>query len=133
MTLRRIPVMPTLQQDNSIDVICKKLILQRWGQHAHFPDKLARHIYRTTREFIISYLNILRQKESQPQDWFPEYMVIDSKLVNEMKHFFSDHQHITRAFLTLDRQLAELSRIDKDKQPEAYQYKLAEILSRLSR
>jgi hypothetical protein len=125
--------MLTYEKDNRIDVFCKKMIQQRWGQHNHLPEKLAQHVYRTTREFIISYLNILRQKESQPEDWFPDSLVIDSGLVNEMRHFFSDHQHITRDFLKLDRQLTELGRIDREKQPGIYQYELAKILSQMSR
>ena len=125
--------MPKYKQDSRIDAFCKKMILQRWGQQDHFPEKLARHVYGTTREFIISYLDILRQKKDQPQDWFPDSLVIDSELVNEMRHFFSDHQHITRGFIKLDRQLADLGSIDKDTQPGTYRYKLAEILSQMTR
>jgi hypothetical protein len=45
-----------------------------------------------------------------------------------MRHFFSDYQHITKAFLTLNKQIDELRGIDKDKQPNLYQHQVASIL-----
>ena len=47
-----------------------------------------------------------------------------------MRHFFSDYQHITKAFLTLNKQIDELREIDKDKQPNLYEHAAARILSR---
>jgi hypothetical protein len=47
-----------------------------------------------------------------------------------MRHFFSDYQHIAKAFLTLNRQIDELRDIDKDKQPNLYEHTVDSILDR---
>ena len=81
------------------------------------------------RDFMVGYLNFLRQKETQSSDWFPEKLVIDWDLVDDMRHFFSDYQHITNSFLTLTRQFKKLQDIDRHQQPHAYQHMIANILS----
>ena len=48
---------------------------------------------------------------------------------DELRHFFSDYQHITKAFLTLNKQMDELREIDKDKQPNLYEHAATRILS----
>ena len=67
--------------------------------------------------------------EGKPQDLFPESLTIDPALGDEMRHFFSDYQHITKAFLSLNKQIDELRGIDKDKQPNLYEHTVASILS----
>ena len=121
--------MPTQKQQNQIDRMCESIIAQRLGEISDLPEALAKFVYRTYREFITSYLNLLRQKEGQPQDWFPESISIDPTLVDDMRHFFSDHQHIVKAFLNLNQKIDELREIDKDRQPKLYQHRIAGILN----
>ena len=123
--------MPKSQPDTRIDQLCEDLIAEKWVDSADFPAELCKAVWGVYRIFISGYLNFLRQKESKPSDWFPEKLVIDWELVDEMRHFFSDYQHITTSFLILNRQLDNLSDIDRGKQPKLYQHMVAEILSRI--
>ena len=115
--------------NHRIDQLCKNLIAETWGDRDDFPEELSSRADHICREFIVAYLNFLRQKEAGSPDWFPETLVIDWDLVDDMRHFFSDYQHITKSFLTLKRQLKMLQDIDKDKQPNAYQYMITDILA----
>lgn len=115
--------------NHRIDQLCKNLIAETWGDRDDFPEELSSWADHICREFIVGYLNFLRQKEARPPDWFPETLVIDWDLVDDMRHFFSDYQHITKSFLTLKRQLKMLQDIDKHKHPNAYQQMITDILA----
>jgi len=114
--------------DNRIKHICEAIIAKRLGDTSTLPEKLADYVFNVYSEFIAIYLNVLRQKEGKPQEWVPETLSVDPALVDDMRHFFSDYQHITKAFLALNKQIDELRGIDKDKQPNLYQHKVASIL-----
>jgi hypothetical protein len=43
--------------------------------------------------------------------------------------FFSDYQHITKAFQTLNKKMDELLKIDRDKQPNWHKHAVASILT----
>ena len=115
--------------NHRINQLCKNLIAEIWGDRNDFPQELNPWADHICREFMADYLNFLRQKEAKSPDWFPETIVIDWDLVDDMRHFFSDYQHITNSFLTLKRQLKKLQGIDKDKQPKAFQHLIADILT----
>ena len=115
--------------NHRIDQLCKMLIAETWGASNEFPEELFSYADHICREFIIGYLNFLRQKEAKSSDWIPETLVIDWDLVDDMRHFFSDYQHITKSFLTLKRQLKKLQDIDKDRQQHVYQQMIADILA----
>ena len=115
-------------ENTQVDRVCQAIIAQRLGEISDLPEALTKFIYRTYREFITSYLNVLRQKEGKAPDWFPESLSIYPELVDDMRHFFSDHQHITRAFLTLNKQMDALREINKKKQPKLYEHTIASIL-----
>jgi hypothetical protein len=121
--------MKTAKPDSQMRLFCEALIAKRLGDISALPNRLVRHVSHVYGNFIAAYLNFLRQKEGKPQDWFPESLSIDPALVDEMRHFFSDYQHIAKAFLTLNKQMDELREIDKDKQPNLYEHAVASILS----
>jgi hypothetical protein len=116
--------------DRNIERWCEQTITEKWERPDAFPEKLKPVVYDVYRAFFNGYLNFLRQTEAKPSDWFPEEIVIDWGLVDDMRHFFSDYQHITSAFLSLNRQLAKLSHIDKEKQPKLHQHLVDEIIAR---
>ena len=115
-----------------IDQLCKALIAETWGDRHDFPEELSPWANQICREFIVGYLNFLRQKTAKSMDWFPERLVIDWDLVDDMRHFFSDYQHITNSFLILKRQFKKLQNIDRHQQPRAYQHMIADILADLN-
>jgi hypothetical protein len=119
---------PTSQLHTRIDQLCNDLIAEQWGDPAAIPAELSQAVFRVYRTFITGYLNFLRHNESRPADWLPKKFVIDWELVDGMRHFFSDYQHITRSFIRLNRQLNQLRQIDSDKQPGLYRELVSEII-----
>ncbi len=121
--------MNTTEPDSRIQRFCEAMIAKRLGDISTLPNRLVKHVFDVYGDFIDAYLNILRQKEGKPRNWFPESLSIDPALGDQMRHFFSDYQHITKAFLALNKQIDELRKIDKDKQPNLYEHTVANILS----
>ena len=114
--------------NHRIDQLCKNLIAETWGDRVDFPEELSSWADHICREFIVSYLNFLRQKEAKPSEWVPEKLVIDWGLVDDMRHFFSDYQHITKRFYKLNREMERLGEMDKDRHLKLYQFTIDKIL-----
>ena len=104
------------------------VLIRRMGDLSAWPEKFTVAVLQLYRQFIEAYLNILRQQERKPPDWFPPYLSIDPELADDMRHFFSDYQHITRKFFKLNQKLDWLREIDKDMQPKSYQEVFDEIV-----
>jgi hypothetical protein len=115
-------------EQDSLKEFCQAAISTRLGDISPLPDKLVDHIRHIYRDFIVAYLNMLRQKENKPDGWYPQKWSIDPELADEMRHFFSDYQHITRQFYTLNAQMDRLAAIDEDRQPNLYRHTIEEIL-----
>lgn len=120
--------MNTTKPDRRIQQFCEDIITKRLGDISNLPERLVKYVIHVYGDFIAAYLNVLRQKEGKPLDWFPESLSIDPALGDGMRHFFSDYQHITKAFLNLNKQMDELREIDKNKQPNLYEHMVASIL-----
>jgi hypothetical protein len=115
-------------QDNAIEKLCNQAIERRLGDISGLPEKLVAYVWLVYREFISSYLNILRQSERKPADWIPETLSIDAELTDGMRHFYSDCQHITKEFYRLNQKMDRLQEIDKNSQDNLYQHTIDEIL-----
>jgi len=112
----------------TLEKLCNIAIEQRLGDISGLPKELVAHIRNVYRDFITGYLNLLRQREKKPADWTPESLYIDAELTDGMRHFYSDYQHITRAFYRLNRKMDRLREIDKDNQFTFYQHMIDDIL-----
>ena len=115
-------------QDNALEDLCRQAIEHRLGDISGLPEDLVVHVIDVYRQFVRCYLNILRQSERKPADWMPESLSIDPELTNGMRHFFSDYQHITREFYSLNQKMGCLQEIDKDNQPNLYRQSIDDIL-----
>ena len=115
-------------QGFAFEKLTSATIEKRLANISSLPHEVADCIFKVYREFIACYLNVLRQREGKPADWMPEKLFIDSELVDEMRHFFSDYQHITRQFHRLDQQIDKLQDIDKIRQPKLYRHMVEDIL-----
>ena len=112
----------------ALDALVDAALTKRLGDISRLPEKLTAEVLSVYHQFIEAYLNILRQKENKPGDWFPQTLSIDPELADDMRHFFSDYQHITRKFFILNRKIDQLQAIDKDIQSNLYQDRVDEIL-----
>jgi hypothetical protein len=118
---------PTNPQ-TELNKLCIAALSRRMGDVSALPEELTDKILHVYQQFIEAYLNILRQKEHKPLDWFPQSISIDPELADGMRHFFSDYQHITRKFFKLNQKLDQLREIDQGNQPKLYQDVFDEIV-----
>ena len=117
-----------LGRASKLEKLSVAALIGRMGDISAWPEKFMAEVLRVYQQFIEAYLNILRQQEQKPLDWFPQFLSIDPGLSDGMRHFYSDYQHITRKFFKLNQELDLLRTIDKDKQSRLYQEKIDEIL-----
>jgi len=110
-----------------LDKICIAALIRRMGDITAWPEKFTVAVLRVYHQFIDAYLNILRQKEHKPLDWFPQALSIDTELADGMRHFFSDYQHITRIFFELNQKLDRLREVENDNQSKLFQDRIDEI------
>jgi len=92
----------------AVDNLCRKAIEQNLGDLSQLPQELLTCIFSVYREFMTCYLNVLRQNENRSADWMPAAVRIDAGLTDQMRHFFSDYQHITRRFYKLNQDIHRL-------------------------
>jgi len=111
-----------------LDKISIAALIRRPGDITAWPEKFTAAVLVVYRQFIEAYLNLLRQQENKPLDWFPPYLSIDPELADGMRHFYSDYQHITRKFFKLNQKLDRLRDIDKHNQSKLFQDSIDEIL-----
>ena len=118
--------------DSALEKLCNAAIERRLGDLSRLPKELDAYVVKVYREFISSYLNMLRQRENKPTDWTPETLSIEPELTDGMRHFFSDYQHIAREFNRLNLKMDRLQQIDKDSQGNLYQHTIDDILKQFN-
>ena len=118
------------QTFTSLEELTWAALEQRVGL-APLPQEILYRIFRVYKDFFSGYLNFLRQRERQPSEWMPKAVAVDDELVDQMRHFFSDYQHIVKRYDRVNRKLAELSRIDRLRQPQVYDLVVNDILKSL--
>jgi hypothetical protein len=114
-------------RSSELDKICIAALIRRMGDITAWPDNFTMEVLRVYHLFIEGYLNVLRQKENKPMDWFPNTLSIDSDLADGMRHFYSDYQHITRKFFELNHKLDRLQEVENDNQSKLFQDRIEEI------
>ena len=115
-------------QDRALDILCRTAIEENLGDISNLPEELRDCVFTVYREFMICYLNILRQSENRPADWIPATVTIDAGLTDPMRHFFSDYQHITKRFYKLNQEMERLGEMDKDRHLKLYQFTIDKLL-----
>lgn len=115
-------------RESRLDKLSIAALIGRMGGLTPWPEKLTTEVLRVCRQFVEAYLNILRQQEQKPREWFPRYLSIDPELADGMRHFYSDYQHITKKFYRLNQALDRLKAVDKSSQSKLYQEKVDGIL-----
>jgi hypothetical protein len=98
------------------------------GDISNLPAALATYVRDVYSDFVQGYLNLLRQKENKHRDWFPVTWSLDRELADDMRHFFSDYQHIANAFFAINIEIEQLRKIDPQRQPDLYRDAVENIL-----
>ena len=118
----------SMNPQSELDKLSIAVLTLRMGNVSALPQELTDKILGAYNQFIEAYLNMLRQKENKPMDWFPQTLSIDYELVDGMRHFYSDYQHITRKFLKLNQELDRLKTVAKSSQFKLFQDRIDKIL-----
>ena len=119
---------PLNHPGDTLAKFCNTAIERRLGDISRLPKELVAYVWKVYRDFISGYLNLLRQRENKPADWMPETLSIDAELTNEMRHFFSDYQHITREFYRLNQKMEQLQETGKERHLNLYRDMIDNIL-----
>lgn len=90
------------------------------GDIDQLPHSVAARVRDVYGEFIPVYTEMIRIRENQHRDWRPAILPIDPDMVEDMLHFFSDYQHLTRAFKRLNREVKILMAMDRNREPHRY-------------
>jgi hypothetical protein len=113
---------------SAVERFTEAAIRENIGDVSSLPENLVAHIRQVYLEFMSAYIPLLRQKHQRSSDWFPEAGSIDTALADEMRHFFSDYQHITKAFFTLKARISRLQRIDREARPHMFRQAVDDML-----
>lgn len=119
-----------MTRKHETEIHCRLAVETQLGDVSDLPAELITQVETVYREFVELYLNMLRQKENRPRGWFPDQWSLDLELVDDMRHFFSDHQFITRKFLQMNAGIKRLREIDKERQGNLYRHTLNELLQK---
>jgi hypothetical protein len=110
----------TTIEGKSIQQLVESAIKSEIGDIDMLPRAVAAHVRNVYGEFIPVYTEMIRIKGNQHRDRRPAILPIDPDMVEDMLHFFSDYQHLTRAFKRLNREVKTLLAMDRHREPHRY-------------
>jgi len=97
--------------------LIERAIKSEIGNIDQLPDAVAARVRDVYGEFMPVYTEMIRIKGNQHRDRRPAILPIDPDMVEDMLHFFSDYQHLTRAFKRLNREVKTLLSLDRHSEP----------------
>ena len=109
--------------------LIERAIKSEIGNIDRLPDAVAARVRDVYGEFMPVYTEMIRIKGNQHRDRQPAMLPIDPDMVEDMLHFFSDYQHLTRAFKRLNREVKTLLALDRHSEPHRYDELAESIVS----
>ena len=109
--------------------LIERAIKSEIGNIDQLPDAVAARVRDVYGEFMPVYTEMIRIKGHQHRDRRPAILPLDYDMVEDMQHFFSDYQHLTRAFKRLNREVKTLLALDKQSEPHRYDELAESIVS----
>ena len=116
-------------EGQTMQQLIESAIKSEIGDIDQLPHSVAARVRDVYGEFIPVYTEMVRIRENQHRDWRPEILPIDPDMVENMLHFFSDYQHLTRAFKRLNREVKILLALDRHSEPHRYDELAESIVS----
>ena len=115
--------------DRWIDKLALNLLEQKLGRLEQYPSSVIERAIQVYRPFLIAYLDIAQLQDSPTiAEQAPDFR-IDKAVVDEMRHFFSDYQHLTREYIRMDNLIGRLAQTNRQIQPQRYRQVVDQILS----
>jgi hypothetical protein len=119
----------TTIEGQSMQQLIERAIKSEIGNIDQLPDAVAARVRDVYGEFMPVYTEMIRIKGNQHGDRRPAILPIDPDMVEDMLHFFSDYQHLTRAFKRLNREVKTLLALDRHSEPHRYDELAESIVS----
>jgi len=116
-------------EGQTMQQLIESAIKSEIGDIDQLPHSVAARVRDVYGEFIPVYTEMIRIRENQHRDWRPQILPIDPDMVENMLHFFSDYQHLTRAFKRLNREVKILLALDRHSEPHRYDELAESIVS----
>ena len=107
-------------REQSMQQLIDSAIISEIGDIDQLPHSVAARVRDVYGEFIPVYTEMIRIRENQDRGWRPAILPIDPDMVEDMLHFFSDYQHLTRAFKRLNREVKILLALDRHIESRRY-------------
>jgi hypothetical protein len=107
----------TTTEGQSMQQLIERAIKSEIGDIDQLPDAVAARVRDVYGEFMPVYTEMIRVKGNQHRNRRPAMLPIDPDMVEDMLHFFSDYQHLTRAFKRLNREVKTLLTLDRHSEP----------------
>lgn len=107
--------------------LTEALLARKLRPARDYPAAFVQKVRQTYTQFLKAYLDLIQLQGSAAPALQADTFRVDETVVDEMRHFFSDYQHITREYIRVARLLASLGRIDRQKQPHLFQQVLDEV------
>ena len=119
----------TYLNEESLNRIVENAIESEIGQIDPLPPHVVARLKEVYGAFLSGYVEIIRLKENHPKEWQPEKIAIDPDVVEEMLHFFSDYQHLTRDFREINKKVKNLLKLNREDDPRHFDACVEEIVS----
>jgi len=109
------------QKDDRVGRFALDLLKQKLGRLEAYPQSAVERAVQVYRPFLIAYLDIVQLQDLPTIDEQAPDFRIDKVVVDEMRHFFSDYQHLTREYIRMDNLIARLARTNRELEPHLFQ------------
>ena len=119
----------SFEGEEGLNGVVERAISSEIGNIGALPRKVADRLREIYRDFIPVYVEMIRMKENKPKHWQPTEIAIDPEMVEDMRHFFSDYQNLTRRFKAIRRQVKYLLTLDREAEPHRYKTCVEKIVS----
>jgi hypothetical protein len=117
----------TTIEGQSMQQLIESAIKTEIGDIDQLPDAVAARVRDVYGEFMPVYTEMIRIKENRDRQ--PSILPVNPDMVEDMLHFFSDYQHLTRAFKRLNREVKTLLAMDRLREPHRYDELAESIVS----
>jgi hypothetical protein len=118
-----------VDDDSTTQCWIRRVMEAELGSLVHLPQAVQRRVQSVYDEAGMAYLGWRRIQEQQPADWVPPETIFDSRLLDDLSHFYSDYQNLIKSMTAIRKRVKRIQGIDPSKEPEVYQRLIEELLS----
>jgi hypothetical protein len=117
-------------QHEGISLIVTEAIASILGDVSELPEAARARIRDIYTAFFSAYLDIARLKGFQRFAALRDPRKLDPEIVEYMRHFFSDYQHIYREFNELNRRVVALLEMDRERFPARFRQQAEQLVAK---